>query len=138
MLPRGVLSVFVRIKKGMTVRIYCPAVCTYEEQTREAGVITNSSNRATQSSSSRSRSTLYTHVHTIPICSAEKNMIVAHYWYVANKTGNKKTGPRTLSTCILGSETTYRLIQAYNPKFLQSPMSTPFWRDKTLKFCTLV
>ena len=32
----------------------------------------------------------------------------------------------------------YRLVQAYRANFLQSLMSTPFLRDKTMKFCTSV
>ena len=32
---------------------------------------------------------------------------------------------------------TYRLVQAYRPKFLQSPTSTPFLSDETLKFSDL-
>ena len=31
----------------------------------------------------------------------------------------------------------YRLVQAYGPKFLQSPMPKPFLREN-LKFCTRV
>ena len=36
------------------------------------------------------------------------------------------------------TENLYKLVEAYRPKFVQSPMSTPFLRDKTLKLCTRV
>ena len=35
------------------------------------------------------------------------------------------------------TENLYKLVQAYRPKFLQSPTSTPFLSDETLKFSDL-
>ena len=43
-----------------------------------------------------------------------------------------------ISFLVLRTATQCRLVQAYRPKSIQCPVSTPFLRDKTQKFCTRV